>query len=159
MDIPYLCSPTHLLNNFFSVCSMVLHLHETSPKIQGDTSSPMMLIWIQGTLTCLMVSAELKAQVFSECIYMKKRKCSMALVSQNLQVPSLQGKVISLTAYVIELHWNYILIPMLNLTRFIVLDKQCLISLCSRSTEYFIRNNKWGPSPSLANFDPRHGFG
>ena len=47
-----------------------------------------------------MVSAELKAHVFSDRIYMKERARSMALVSQNLQVLSLQGKVISLTAYV-----------------------------------------------------------
>lgn len=74
-----------------------------------------------------MVLAELKAQVFSDCIYIKERGCSM--VSQNLQVLPLQGKVISLTAYVTELLQRYILIPMLSHTRFTDLDKQYLISL------------------------------
>ena len=100
MDISYLFPPTCLLNHFILICSTVLHLHETSPKIQSDTSIPIMLIWIQWILSCLMVSAELKAHVFSDRIYMKERARSMALVSQNLQVLSLQGKVISLTAYV-----------------------------------------------------------
>lgn len=51
-----------------------------------------------------MVSAELKAQDFSEGIYMKQRGYSMGLVSQNLQVPFVHGHIISLTAYVMELH-------------------------------------------------------
>lgn len=63
-----------------------------------------MFIWLKGTLICLMVSAELKAEDFSEGIYMKQRGYSMGLVSQNLQVPSFQGNIISLTAYVMELH-------------------------------------------------------
>lgn len=64
----------------------------------------MMLVWIKGTLICLMVSAELKAQDFSECIFLKQRRYPMALAAQNFQVQSLQGNIISLTAYVMELH-------------------------------------------------------
>lgn len=62
-----------------------------------------------------MVSAELKAQNFSDHIYMKERACSTAVVSQDLQVLSLQGKVVSFTEYVTELLRRYILNPMLVL--------------------------------------------
>lgn len=115
MDISYLFPPTRLLNHFILICSTLLHLHETSPKIQGDTSIPIMLIWIQQVLASLMVSAELKAQNFSDHIYMKERACSTAVVSQDLQVLSLQGKVVSFTEYVTELLRRYILNPMLVL--------------------------------------------
>lgn len=49
------------LNNFILICSTVLNLHEASPKIQGVTSIPIMVIWIWWMPACLMVSAQLKA--------------------------------------------------------------------------------------------------
>lgn len=102
-------------------------------KFKAGTSIPIFLIWTQWVFACLTISARLKAQDFSDPIYMKERRCSMALLSQNLQVLSLQGKAFSLKAYVMELHQRYILIPVLSLTRFIDLDKQCLISLVADS--------------------------
>lgn len=81
-------------------------------KFKAGTSMSIILIWTQWIIACLMISARVKAQVFSDHVYTKERRCSMALVSQNLQVLSLKGKAISLTAYVTELHRRYILIPM-----------------------------------------------
>lgn len=79
--------------------------------------------------TCLSAEfSRAKAQFFSDLIYMKEKRCSMARVSHNLQVLSLQGKVIFLRANVMELQGRYIPSPMLSPTSFIRLDKQCLIS-------------------------------
>lgn len=102
-------------------------------KFKAGTSILIFLIWTQWLFACLMISAGLKTQVFSDPIYMKEKRRFMTLLSQNLRLLSLQGKAFSLKAYVVELHQRYILIPMLSLTRFIDLDKQCLISLVADS--------------------------
>lgn len=92
-------------------------------KFKAGTSISIVLKRTQWILACLLILAELKAQFFSDLIYMKEKRCSTALVSQNLLALSLQGKVILLTANVMELQGRCIPTPMLSLMSFIDLDK------------------------------------